>query len=67
MTKESKHNTKENYQTQGKRERGDTKTIKTTEESRKMTNGKLFCSVNSCGQRKKKYFVFTHAQEMLDF
>lgn len=36
-----------------KRKRGDTKTIKTTEESRKMANGKLFCSVNSCGQRKK--------------
>lgn len=44
------------------------KTRKTTEESRKMTNGKLLCSVNSCGQRKKKkYFVFTHAQEMLGF
>lgn len=44
------------------------KTRKTTEESRKMTNGKLLCSVNSCGQRKKKkYFVSTHAQEMLVF
>lgn len=36
------------------------KTRKTTEESRKMTNGKLLCSVNSCGQRKKKKVLCVH-------
>lgn len=31
-----------------------------------MTNGKPFCSVNSCGKRKKKYPVVTSMWEKLD-
>lgn len=44
----------EGRKTQHKMKTGDTKTRKTTEEHRKMTNGKLLCSVNSCSRRKKK-------------
>ena len=50
----------EGRKTAHKRNTGDTKTRKTTEESRKMTNGKLLCSVNSCGQRTKKSTLCSH-------
>ena len=49
MTKESKHNTKENYQTQGKRERGEERKL---EELHKHTenneqNGNKYMPINN--------------------